>query len=266
MNKKVKNVLLSVLAIVVAAGVTFGVATGMRASDDDAYKKKIISKKAFEIDGEKMSYVSPDDADPLYCDKIAYKDGDGVFYYFDPDTQKLSNIDSNVLYKKDYSGLTAENVKPYADSAALLENAKERVTKWVAGSESGQAEWRTETDETGTTRIRLYQALNDELSVILASAVYDMDGEFLFANINYDSVLDSNNYKGRISKDEAIAKAKDFILQKYGESDWGEITAYEETGDGGICWMIQCMRKTYGGYAIRVDAVTGEATFFSMMK
>ncbi len=265
MNKKVLGVFVSVLAVMAVAGISYGVTMKLKASDNDVYKDRVTAKKSFKFKGEELSYVDPDDADPLYYEKIAYKDGEGLLYYFDADTHKLNLIDG-MTDKADYSDVSTDSVNPYADSEALLKNAKERVTKWIAGSENDKVEWRTETDETGTTRIRLYQSLNDEFSVILASVVYDMEGRFLFAHINYDSVLDGDDYKECISKEEAITKAKDFVLQKYGESDWGEITAYEKTGDGGIYWMIQCMRKTYGGYAIRVDAVTGEATFFSMMK
>lgn len=265
MHKKMLRVLISVLAVAAVAGISYGATLKLRASDNDVYKDRVTAKKAFKFKGEELSYVNPDDADPLYCEKIAYKDTEGLLYYFDADTRKLNLIDG-MTDKLDYSDVSTDTVKPYADSASLLENAKKRVTKWIAGSETDKVQWRTETDETGTTRIRLYQALNDEFSVILASAVYDMEGRFLFAHINYDSVLDGDDYKKCISKEEAITKAKDFVFQKYGENDWAEVTAYEETGDAGICWMIKCMRKTYGGYAIRVDAVTGEATFFSMMK
>lgn len=267
MNKKTLRVLLSAFAIVLVGGISFGIVMKLKASDSVTYKNRIIAKKSFELNGEKLSYVSPEEADSLYSDKIAYKNNDGEYYYFDADTQRLCLIDNAGLDRKSYEGLTASNVKPYYDGAALLENAKERISKWVDSDDTeAQVEWRTETDETGTTRIRMCQVINGEFSVILASAVYDMDGDFRFARLNYDSVLDSNNFTGYVSEEEAIAKAKDFLLQEYGENDWEEIIADEVTaGEEGIYWVIECL-KTYGGYAVRVDVLTGETVFYSMMK
>lgn len=113
MNKKVLGMFVSVLAVMAVAGISYGVTMKLKASDNDVYKDRVTAKKSFKFKGEELSYVDPDDADPLYYEKIAYKDGD--------------------------------------------------------------------------------------------------------------------DYKECISKEEAITKAKDFVLQKYGESDWGEITAYEKT-------------------------------------
>ena len=266
MNKKTIRVLLSAFAIVLVAGISFGIAMKLRASDSTGEMDQIMAKKDFEFKGEKFFYVSPNEVDSLYSDKIAYRNADGDYYYFDADTQRLCVIDNTMIMdEKDYSGLTTENVRPYSDGTALLENAKERIEKWINDDEKAQVEWRTETDETGITRIKMCQVLNDEFSVILASALYDTDGDFLFAHINYDSVLDSSDFAAYVSEEEAIEKAKDLLLEEYGESDWRKVVAVEVTGKDGIYWDVKCM-KTIGGYAVRVNVLTGETVFYDMLK
>lgn len=133
----------------------------------------------------------------------------------------------------------------------MIKDAEERIAKWIADSGKAQIEWKIETGEHGRTKIKMCQVFNNGFSVKLASVVYDMDGA---------------DFDGYISEEEAIARAKNFILEKYGESDWQRIITYEVKGEYSDLWIVQYMRRRYAGYEIHVDTVTGETTFFSMMK
>ena len=262
MNKKTLKIILSALAVVMVAGISVGAVMKLRASDDSAYKKMVLAKDTFEINGVRLYYVEPDEEmQKRYPDSIIYRDDNNQNYYFDADTQELYMIENRASYDKEYTNLIAENIKPYEDTETLFKDAKERIGKWYDG-DIEKFEWENKTDDLGQTRFKMLQALNDEFSVHLASAVYDMDGDISYITLNFEAMVNLNKKKDFLSKEEAIEKAKAFLEEEYGETDWEEITANDMTNKTQLYWGIDFKKDSeiVAGYYVKVDLLTGEVS------
>lgn len=262
MNKKILKIALSSAAAALLVGIFAGVAMKLTASDDSAYKKAVLAKDTFELNGITLYYVEPDEEmKDRYSDIIIYKDDNRQNYYFDADTQELYMIENRASYDKEHTNLTAGNIKSYPDTEALLKDAKERLGKWYDG-DIEKFEWESDTDDLGQTKFKVSQLLNDEFSVHLASAVYDIDGEMSYLTLNFDAAVDLNKKSRFLSKEDAIEKAKAFLEKEYGENDWKEISADDMTGGNDLYWGIEFKKNTgiVAGYYVKVDLLTGEVS------
>lgn len=259
MSKRTLKIVLSAMAVVMIAGISVLAVMRLRASDDSAYRKKVLAKDTFELNGVTLYYVEPDEETiRRYPDRIIYRDDHKLYYYFDAETQKLRSIHNKALDDKEYTNLIAETIKPYSDTEALLQDAKERLGKWYDG-DLEKFEWECKKDDLGDTTVEVRQVLNDEFSVFLAEADYDMDGDFSYAIFNFDSLVDLRKKHSFLSKEEAIEKAKLFMEQEYDETDWAEIAARDIGGER-LYWEITLRKNTIIviGYAVGVDLLTGE--------
>lgn len=260
MSKKTLKIVLSAAAVVLVAGISVLAVMKLSASDESAVRKKVLAKDTFELNSVTLYYVEPDEEmKRRYSDSIVYRDDEEQYYYFDADTQELYMIENKASYDKEYTNLIAGTIKPYADTEALFQDAKERLGKWYDG-DLGQFAWESRTDDLGQTRFQVRQVLNDEFSVFLASAVYDMDGDISYVTFNFDAMVNLNKRNQFISKEEAIEKAKLFLEEEYNETDWKEITASDMTDGNRLYWGIQLQKngQIVAGYAVGVDLLTGE--------
>ena len=260
MSKKTLKIVISAAAVVLAAGISVGAVMKLRASDDSAYRNKVLSKDTFELNGVTLYYVEPDEESlRRYPDSIIYRDDDKQYYYFDANTQELDLIDNKALEDKEYTNLIADSIKPYSDTEVLFEDAKERLGKWYDG-DLEKFEWKSSTDNMGDTLFEVSQILNDEFSVFLAEAVYDMDGDFSYAVFNFGAEVNLNKKNKFLSKEEAIEKAKTFLEEEYNETDWKEITAYDGTSADQLYWGVEFKKNSsiVAGYTVGVDLLTGE--------
>lgn len=260
MNKKTLKILISAFTVVLLAGISAGIVLRLRASDSSAYRNKVLSKGTFELNGVKMYYVEPDEeAKRRNPDRIIYKDDTDLYYYFDTDTQNIRSIDNKALDSKEYANLTAGSIKPYPDTETLFKDAKERLGKWYDG-DIEKFEWNTKTDDLGNTTFEVRQLIDDEFSVLLGRAKYDMDGDFSHANFHFDAAVNLSKKNSFISKEQAIEKAKAFIEKEYGETDWEEIAVRDVTSSDKVYWEIT-LKKTEIitiGYYVGVDLLSGK--------
>lgn len=260
MTKKTVRIIILASIFILAAGISAGTVMKLRASDDPAYRKMVLARNTFEINDVKLYYVEPDEEmQKRYSDSIIYKDDSDLYYFFDTDTQRLRYIDNKALDNKNYSNLTAGSIKPYPDTETLFEDAKTRFEKWYDG-DIEKFKWESSTDDLGNTIFEARQLLNDEFSVFIARAKYDMDGDFGSANLRFDAIADLSKRKGVISKNEAIKKAEAFLEKEYGETDWEEITVRDVTGKERLYWEVT-FKKTdiiTVGYYLGVDLFSGE--------
>ncbi|MCM1307533.1 MAG: hypothetical protein NC223_02920 [Butyrivibrio sp.] len=267
MNKKALRIVLLAAAAVLVAGISVGAAMKLRASGDSAYKNKVLSKDTFELNGVTMYYVEPDEETMRrYPDSIIYKDDDELYYFFGAKTQELEVIDNKALDDKEYANLIADAIKPYPNTEELLEDAKERLGKWYDG-DLEKFKWESRTDDMGDTSVEVQQVLNDEFSVYLAEAIYDMDGDFSYAVFNFGSEVNLNKKNNFLSKEEAIERAKAFLEEEYDKTDWEEITVRDVGGEQ-LYWEVK-LKKTEIitiGYYVGVDLLTGEAWLLGTMR
>ena len=267
MSKKTLKIVVSAAAVVLVAGISVGLVMKLRASDGSAYRNKVLSKETIELNGVTLYYVEPDEETlRRYPDSIIYRDDDKQYYYFDANTQELDVIDNKALDDKEYTNLIVGTIKPYSDTEALSKDAKERFNKWYDG-DLEKFEWKSSTDEVGNTSFEVCQALNDEFSVFLAEATYDMDGDFRYAVFSFGAEVNLNKKYNFLSKEEAIEKAKAFLEEEYGETDWEEITVRDVGGEQ-LYWEVK-LKKTDTitiGYYVGVDLLTGETWLSGMMR
>lgn len=260
MSKKTLKIVILTAAVVLVAGITVGAVIKLSASGDSAYKNKVLSKGNFELNGVTMYYVEPDEETlQRYPDNIIYRDDDNQYYYFDADTQELGAIDNKALDDKEYTNLIAGTITPYPNTEELFEDAKERLGKWYDGNIE-KFEWESKTDDLGDTSFEVRQILNDEFSVFLAEASYDMDGDFSYAVFNFGAEVNLSKKNNFLSKEEAIEKAKAFLEEEYNETDWKEIDAYDGASGERLYWFVELKKNSaiVAGYAVGVDLLTGE--------
>lgn len=268
MIKKTLKIVVSAAAVVLVAGISVGAVMRLRASDGSAYRNEVLSKETIELNGVTLYYVEPDEETlRRYPDSIIYRDDDKLYYYFDANTQELDVIDNKALDDKEYTNLMADSIKPYSDTEALFADAKERLGKWYDG-DLEKFEWESKTDDLGDTSFEVCQALNDEFSVFLAEATYDMDGDFRYAVFSFGAEVNLNKKYNFLSKEEAIEKAKAFLEEEYNETDWKEITTYDGTSAERLYWGVELKKNTsiVAGYTVGVDLLTGEVWFIDTFR
>ncbi|MCM1308108.1 MAG: hypothetical protein NC223_05870, partial [Butyrivibrio sp.] len=97
-----------------------------------------------------------------YFRKTVYKDDNGYCYTFDADKQELRSIENINMPEKDYTNVMAEDLKPFADTEALLADAEKFIDKWCEKDtkselklECRQKQW--------DTAIDIYQVVNGEI-------------------------------------------------------------------------------------------------------
>lgn len=273
MYKKNLKLVISAAAVVLAAGICVGAAVRLSAKEDYDYRKAVIAKDTFEFHGEELHYAEPDSIEARLCAKyslpqnITYKDGNGLYYSFNPDTLKLCSIDNKALDDKEYASLYAEYMKPYPDSDGLLSDAKGRMKEWFDG-EIEEFEWKCSYG-LGYTDWDMYQVVNGEFWVNLGCVSYDMDGDFRSMVFNFDAMLSAKERRSIISEEEAIERAGNYLKDKYGETEWEEISTCCGTGNGGSHWTIKFVKPNdyyREGYFIDVDILTGEIVREGMIK
>lgn len=266
MNKKIlKIALASVAAIAVITGISIGITKKLQAGAQSAYKERIASGKDVEINGEKLYHVnsdSPEYQEETYYRKSVYKDEYGLSYTFNADTQELCKIENTVCFDKDYTGITAEELKPYSDTESLLADAKLLIEKWCdkdtrskLAFESEQSQW--------DTLIKIYQIIDSETKFQIGNITYNEDGVFAYAHFSFDSMLDSKDIANMLSKEDAVKAVTDYLEKEYGESGWSEIEARAVNGGKlGNCWSVQVLKYRESGialgYLVGIDILTGE--------
>ena len=273
MNRNKFRIAISAAAAVFAVGIAIGAAVRLSAKEEYDYRKKVLEKDSFEFCGEQLYYVEPEPIEEHFHEKyglplqITYKDGNGLYYSFEPDTQKLRSISNKALYDKEYASLYAEDMKPYPDSDELLSDAKRRMDEWFDGDVE-EFEWKCSYD-LGSTDWDMYQVVNGEFWVNLGGVSYDMDGDFRSMIFNFDAMLNDKERRSIISEEEAIERAGIYLEEKYGETEWEEISTHCGTGYDGSRWIIKFVKPNdyyREGYFIYVDILTGEIAREGMIK
>lgn len=266
MNKNVlKIALVSAAAAAVIAGISIGVTKKLYAGAEVAYKERIASGKDFEINGEKLYYLnsdSPEYQEETYYSKAVYKDEGGLYYTFNADTQELCKIENTAIFDSDYTGVAAEELKPYSDTQKLLANAKSLVDKWCDKDTKSELKFECTQSQWDTT-VGIYQVINDEISFELGGVVYDENGVFASAYFGFDSMLSSKDIANMLSKEEAVKTVTEYLEKTYNESDWSEIEARALNGGKlGNCWSVQVLKYRESGiplgYLVAIDILTGE--------
>lgn len=275
-KKPLKIALLLAVAVIVIAGISVGVTMKLKAGADSDYRERIAANKDVEINGEKLYYIdsdAPEYQEETYYRKAVYKDNNGICYTFDADTQELRWIENTDLPEKDYTGIMAEDLKPYFDTNALIADAEKLINKWCDKDTKAELEFEC-THEQWNTSIDIYQVINDEIRFGIGSVTYNEDGEFLYAVIKFDSMLDSRDIANMLSEEEAIKTVKAYLEETYGESGWEEIkTSVGDCGKFGSGWIVTCIRyerigesRIVIGYLVVIDVLTGEIKFVDQMK
>lgn len=267
MSKKILKIALSsAAAVVVIAGVFVGVTMKLQARADSDYKERIAANKDVEINGEKLYHIdsdAPEYQEETYYRKSVYKDNNGLCYTFDADTQELRCIENTDLPEKDYTGIMAEDLKPYSNTDVLIADAEALIDKWCDKDTKSELEFEC-THGQWNTSIEIYQVINDEIRFAIGSVTYNEDGIFLYAFINFDSMLDSRDIANMLSEEEAIETVKAYLEETYGETGWEEIkTSVGDCGKFGNCWVVQVLRhnsdtRLVFGYLVGIDILTGE--------
>lgn len=273
MNKRKFKIAALTAAAVFAAVIGIGTAVRLSAKENYDYRKKVLEKDTFEFHGEQLQYVEPEPIEEHFHAKydlplkITYKDGKGLYYSFESDTQKLCFIENKALGDKEYTGLYAEDIKPYTDSDELLYDAKERLGEWFDGDVE-DFDWKCMYDGLGYTDWEMYQVVNGGFMVKLGNVSYDMNGEFCSMSMNFDAMFNDIERISIISEEEAREKAMTYLEEKYGETGWEEISTHCSTVGNNNCWSIEFVK--YGsiieGYFVDVDVLTGEITRESRIK
>ncbi len=267
MNKKKLRIVALTSAAALAAVIGIGTAVRLSAKENYDYRKKVLEKDSFEFHGELLQYVEPEPMEEHFHEKyglplqITYKDGSGLYYRFEPDTQKLRFIENKALADKEYAGFYAEDIKPYSDSDELLSDAKERIGEWFDGN-AEDFEWKCEYNSLGYTDCEMQQVVNGGFTVTLGCVSYDMDGNFQSMSLSFDAMLNGKERSDVISKAEAIDMANAYLEEKYGETEWEEISASCGTAGNKNYWSIEFVKNggIIEGYFIDVDILTGEIT------
>lgn len=277
MNKKtLKIAIASAAAVIAIAGVSVGVTMKLQARAGSDYKERIAANKDVEINGEKLYHVefeSPEDQEETYYRKAVYKDNNGLCYTFDADTQELRWIENTAIPEKDYTGVIAEDLKPYSNTDTLIADAKKLISKWCDKDTEAELEFEY-THKQWDTSIDIYQVINDEIRFGIGSVIYNEDGIFLYAVIKFDSMLDSRDIANMLSEEEAIEIVKAYLEATYGETGWEEIkTSVGDCGKFGSGWIVTCLRyerigesRMVIGYLAVIDVLTGEINFVDQMK
>lgn len=279
MNKKALVIaIVSVAATVAVVGASVGLTMKLQARPDFDYRERIAANKDVEINGEKMYYLAPDSSeyqDENYYREAIYKDDKGFLYSFDADTQELCHIKNTDLPDKDYTGVMAEDMKPYNDTETLLADAEKLIDKWCDKDTKSKLEFEA-VGQQWDTSIDIYQNINDEVRFWIGSVTYNEDGIFTAANFRFDSMLDSNDIANMLSEEAAVKAVKVYLEENYEETGWEEIrTAVGVCGEFGNCWAVTCLRydsfnngedHMVFGYLVAVDILTGEIKFVDRMK
>ena len=253
MSKKTLKIVISAAAVVLVAGISAAVFMKLRNTDAPAYRKQVLAKDTFELNGVTLSYSEPDDREKLFdSDRIIYRGDDGLYYYFDSESQYLRHIRNKA---SDDEG--TETFAP--DTETLFKDAKERIGKWYDG-DIEKLEWECTTYDSERIWFNANQVLNDDVSVWLASVLYYEDGSFRHADFNFDAMLDTDKIGDFIPKEEAVEKAKDYILKEYGYKGWQEINVECDTDYGMVYWEVELKDGEIipWDYFVGVDLLTGE--------
>lgn len=266
MNKKILKIILPLAAVLVIAGIAVGVSLKLKAQDDENYyKTKIASKENFKRNGNRLYYMEPDPdvfiLDPEYCaGRDIYKDDNDQYYYFDPDNHNIRTI---------FNESTTQTVA-ISDKDGIIDDAKKRLSEWYDEDKYeipiNELEWTYEADDFyKDISVYVYQTVNSEISLCIASINYSGDGVFKGAWIHVDSIIKNEDLSRVISEETAVSKAAEFIENEYGDTDWKNIRNSPIADDDGNYWEITC-QKYIGGYVIMVDMLTGEAHLEDMLK
>lgn len=276
MNKKVKIFLVLTGVVTAIAGIAVGITIKLQARTNFDYKERIAANKDIEINGEKLYHVnsdSPEYQEETYYRKSVYKDEGGLCYTFDADTQELRFIENIDLSEKDYTGVMADDLKPYSNTEKLLADAESLINKWCDKDTKSRLEFECTHDQWNTS-IEIYQDISNEIRFGIGSVTYNENGEFLYAVLKFDSMLDSKDIANMLSEEEAIEAVKAYLEKTYGESGWEEIeTSAGDCGKFGSGWIVTCKRyESIGesrmviGYLVVIDVLTGEVKFVDQMK
>lgn len=262
MGTKKFKIIFTVAAVVVIAGISATVAMKLRAGDRSDYKARIAAQKSVEYKGEKLEHVELTGSETeLYEDFTVYKDSAGQTYYFLNETQELRAINGN----------TSEGAMAVSDSDTMLEDAKAVFDKYFEGSDKETYTWKLEDGGMGDTDAKMYQVFNvrgEEFSILVGIVTYDRNGSFIGAAFYPGDVVNSEEVTYVVTEEEAIEKAKAYLEENYGKTEWKEITAQIEADDEGHFWSVTCIDPTYvsSGDCVHVDLFTGEVSYYSAMK
>ncbi len=259
-TKKFK-IIFTVAAVVAIAGISTTVAMKLRAGDRSDYKARIAARKSVEYKGEKLEYVELTGFEAeLYEDYTVYKDSAGQTYYFLNETQELRVIHGNA----------SEGIMAVSDSDTMLEDAKAVFDKYFEVSDKETYTWEFEDGGMGDTYVNMYQVLNvkgEEFPILVGSVSYDENALFNSA-VFYSNVVNSEEVTYVVTEEEAIEKAKDYLEENYGKTEWKEITARIASGSEGHFWSVTCIDPTYicSGDGVFVDIFTGEVSYEGPIK
>lgn len=262
MGGKKFKIIFAVAAVVVIAGISATVAMKLKAGDRSDYKARIAAHKSVEYKGEKLEHMELTGSDAeLYEDFTVYKDSTGQKYYFLNETQELRSIDGN----------DSEVEIGISDSDTMLEAAKAVFDKYFEGSDKETYTWEMEDGGMGDTDVNMYQVLNvrgEEFSIWVGSVTYDRNGLFSFAVFWPELVVNSEEVTYVVTEEEAIEKAKAYLEENYGKTEWKEITARIASGSEGHFWSVTCIDPTYicSGDGVLVDLFTGEVSYEGPIK
>ena len=114
----------------------------------------------------------------------------------------------------------------------------------------------------------MQQVVSGGFTVTLGCVSYDMDGNFQSMSLSFDAMLNGKERSDVISKAEAIDMANAYLEEKYGETEWEEISASCGTAGNKNYWSIEFVKNggIIEGYFVDVDILTGEITRESRIK
>ncbi|MBD5157907.1 MAG: hypothetical protein HDT13_09765 [Butyrivibrio sp.] len=267
MNKKILKIIVPIATVLAIAGITVGISLKSNANDNETYyKTKIASNENFRINEKNLYYMEPNPdvflLNPDYfLGRDIYRDDNEQYYYFDPDSHNIRTILNESPVREE--GLT--------DKDSIIDDAKKRLSEWYEQDKYeitiDELEWVYETDDFyKDISVSVYQNVNEEISLCVASISYSGDGIFEGAWIHVDSIIKNKDLSRVISEKDAVEKASEFIEKEYGNIEWTNIGNRPLAGDNGNYWEITCQKKTFGGYVIAVDMLTGDARLEDVLK
>lgn len=267
MNKRTVKIIAASVGILLIAGTTVGISLKSNANDNETYyKTKIASNENFCMNEKNLYYMEPNPdvfiLDPDYfLGRDIYRDDNEQYYYFDPDSHNIRTILNESPVREE--GLT--------DKDSIIDDAKRRLSEWYEQDKYeitiDELEWVYETDDFyKDISVNVYQNVNEEISLCVAGISYSGDGIFEGAWIHVDSIIKNKDLSRVISEKDAVEKASEFIENEYGNIEWTNIGNRPLAGDNGNYWEITCQKKTFGGYVIAVDMLTGDARLEDVLK
>ena len=267
MNKKILKIIVPIAAVLAIAGISVGISLKSNTNDNETYyKTKIASKESFRMNGKDLYYVEPSTdvflPDPEFIlSRDIYKDDNEQYYYFDPDNHNIRTILNESPVRE----------RELTDKDSIIADAKNRLSEWYEQDKYkitlDELEWVYEmNDFYKDISVNVYQNVNEEISLCVASINYSGNGIFEGAWIHVDSIIKNEDISRVISENDAVKKASEFIENEYGDTEWTNIGNRPLAGDDGNYWEVICQKNIFGGYVIAVDLLTGDARLEDVLK